>query len=278
MGLQIPNVGSGVDPNQSELDARDFEIIAAGFLRTGVISGCAVSQRAAGANLSVDVSAGRISLPTGEVAIAGTNVAITAPDATNPRFDLVVASSAGVVSVVAGTPAAGGGVPGPVFPAIPASSVVLAAVWVPAGDTDITNAQIKDRGIPLPGGPAAAAVVTDQSTTSTSFVDLATAGPTVSVIVGASGRLAVWLAANAYNSLAENFALMAFALSGANTQAASDNEAATLRARLATSGEDIGKLVILSGLTPGLTTVTAKYRAQNGTANFRRRAVLAVPL
>jgi hypothetical protein len=162
VGFEIPNVLDGVDLNQSELDARDIEIILAGFLGTGVLSGCAVTERNAGAggpNLSVDVAAGRVQVAGAEVAVAAANKVIAAADLTNPRFDLVVASSAGVLSVVTGVPADIDGEPGPVYPAIPANSVVLAAVWVPAGDNAITTAQARDKRVMLGRRPAVMAKV-----------------------------------------------------------------------------------------------------------------------
>jgi hypothetical protein len=71
------------------------------------------------------------------------NVTITAADGSNPRFDLVVVDSAGAKSAVAGTAAAN-----PVF-ADPAGKVVLAAVYVPAADTDIDANQIIDKRIDI---------------------------------------------------------------------------------------------------------------------------------
>lgn len=77
-------------------------------------------------------------------------LAVTPANATNPRIDLVVArvydaAHAGATNewqleVVTGNPAAS-----PVEPAVPASSVVLARIDVPAAAANITNAMITDR-------------------------------------------------------------------------------------------------------------------------------------
>ncbi len=127
-------------------DQRDFDAIVAAETGTGVVSGCAVTQTGAGA-MSVDVALGAIVSAGVEVAVTAGTVTITAADVTNPRFDLIVASSAGVKSAVAGTPAAAASAtqPGPVFPAIPAASVLLAAVYVPANAVSILTADIQDK-------------------------------------------------------------------------------------------------------------------------------------
>ena len=119
----------------------------------GVVSGLAVSQRGAGANMSVDVASGKARVDgTIRTFASVTNVAITAADATNPRKDLVVINAAGTVVVRAGTAAAADPIgatmrqastPDP--PEMTAGDVVLAEVWVPANDTTIENAQISDR-------------------------------------------------------------------------------------------------------------------------------------
>lgn len=77
-------------------------------------------------------------------------LAIAAADATNARFDMIVArvrdaaysgaTNAWALEVVQGTPAAS-----PVEPAIPANCLVLARVSVAAGASSIVNANIVDR-------------------------------------------------------------------------------------------------------------------------------------
>src|SRR3990170_3816432 len=92
----------------------------------GVVSGLAVSQRGAGANMSVDVASGKARVDgTIRTFASVTNVAITA-----------AADPIGATMRQAATPAP----PEPV-----AGDVVLAEVWVPANDTTIENAQISDR-------------------------------------------------------------------------------------------------------------------------------------
>jgi hypothetical protein len=127
---------------QSMPDQFDTDLISLGFQASGVISGCAVTQRAAGANMSVDVAAGTVEVAGTQVAVTGVNVAVGAAHATLPRFDLVVVTNAGVVSVVAGTASAN-----PCDPAIPASRAVLAEIYVPAAVTSIITSYLVDKRV-----------------------------------------------------------------------------------------------------------------------------------
>lgn len=130
-----------------------------GAVAFGVSNDLNVVQRAAGANMSIDVARGGAYIKGDDATDQGyyffyndatTNVVITAADPTNPRIDLVIArikdvaegGAAGDTStleIVLGTPA---GSPSP--PAIPASSLKLAEVRVNAGVASITNAVITD--------------------------------------------------------------------------------------------------------------------------------------
>lgn len=135
----IPNVGDAANAAQAQVDKVDLEIIVAGIQGTGVISGGACSAQGS-PDMTVAVATGLGRVGTTVFAIGSGNVTITTAHATNPRFDLVVVSDAGTKSVTAGTAAAA-----PVFPAIPASSIVLCAVYVPANDTAIASNQIVDK-------------------------------------------------------------------------------------------------------------------------------------
>lgn len=103
--------------------------------------GLIVSQRAAGANMSVDVSTGTYTANKVENTKASvTNLTIAAADPTNPRIDIVLAHSNGSLTVVSGTPAAS-----PTQPNRPAGTLVLARVEVDAGVATIVNSKIFDR-------------------------------------------------------------------------------------------------------------------------------------
>lgn len=142
MAFDIPNAASAEDPSQAMPDSRDFtDILIPSFSGTGVVTGCAVTPQGS-PDMTVAVAAGTVAVAGVSVGVAGGNVVITAADATNPRFDLIVASNTGVKSAVAGVPAAA-----PVFPSA-AGKVVLAAVRVPAGAASINAAKIVDKRVP----------------------------------------------------------------------------------------------------------------------------------
>ncbi|KKL99729.1 hypothetical protein LCGC14_1811540, partial [marine sediment metagenome] len=142
MAYTIPNEADAFQANQAEPDKVDFDIIAAAHKGDGVVSGCAVSERGAGANMSVDVASGEVRVASTVATVSSGNLVIGAADATDPRFDLVVVNNAGTKAITAGTADAN-----PVFPSIPADSVVLAVVYIPANDTTIETAQITDKGV-----------------------------------------------------------------------------------------------------------------------------------
>ena len=95
LGFTIPNLASASFAPQAELRSEDLQIVADGLRGNGVQSGCLVSQRAAGANMSVDVSSGTIGREGASVAVSSGNLVIAAADGTNPRIDLVSVNNAG---------------------------------------------------------------------------------------------------------------------------------------------------------------------------------------
>lgn len=182
MSFTKPNdPAAGVNPAtyaaQAQPDKVDWDIIAAGAAGTGVVgSGCAVTPNSSGVNLNVNVAAGTIAVAGVQAAVAAaTNVTVGAANATNPRIDLVVSSSSGVISVTAGTAAAV-----PCMPNVPASSVALAEVYVPAAATSITANNIRDCRVPIATSAGVLAVIeyangTDTATyttTSAALVDV----------------------------------------------------------------------------------------------------------
>ena len=120
-----------------------------------------------------------------------------------------------------------------------------------------------------------ATVLTNETTTSTTFTDLATSGPAVTVTTGTkalvvvSGQITV--GASSQN------AVMDFAVSGATTRAASDDTA--LLFRPGASGLYIGaSSASIVTLTAGSNTFTAKYKVSAGTGNFNTRRILVINL
>lgn len=121
-------------------------------------------------------------------------------------------------------------------------------------------------------GASAAYVATGETTASTSYTDLTTVTDTVTVNVGANGLLFVTISCLLQNSGA-NFSGMSFALSGANTVAATNENSFTFNATIRG-----GMSVLLTGLTAGSTVVKAKYEVTAGTGTFSNRKISAIPL
>ncbi len=148
MAWTIPDKGEGADNKQSVLFQEDLEVLVAGMQGIDcVLSGCAVTAQGS-PDMTVAVAKGAV-LSNGTLfAVTAGNATITTADATHPRIDLVVVNSSGTKAVRAGTAAAA-----PKPPARTANDVVIAQVWVPAGDTTISTNQIVDKRIIRDRGP-----------------------------------------------------------------------------------------------------------------------------
>lgn len=151
--MDISSVYSGDELGLPYRDLASEGIVDAGSL--------AVTEKAGGANLSVDVAAGAAWVlgdtnPNAQPCYRVRNDAVVnlgiSPDPSNPRKVLIVAqitdeTFAGTgrnwqLIAIHGTPAAS-----PAEPALPASALPLAMIDVPAADTSITNSQITDRRV-----------------------------------------------------------------------------------------------------------------------------------
>ena len=147
----------------------------------------------------------------------------------------------------------------------------------------------------LSGKVKAADVVTSQSTSSTTWADLSTAGPSVTVNVGVSGRLLVIESAGiSWSDVAGTFiaagGAIGLALSGANTASATDLEndifGQSYREHTAATQVDgfesrtITAQTVLDGLNPGATTAIMKYRCliNPPDVSFNRRVLTAFAL
>lgn len=137
----IPDESEAAFPAQAGIYQTDIDSWLAGQAGNGVLSGCAVTAQGS-PDMTVAVASGSVRIADTAVAVSSGNVTVTAAHATNPRFDIVVVSNAGTKSVVAGTAAAV-----PVMPDIPANSVLLAQIYVPANDTAINSNQIVDKRV-----------------------------------------------------------------------------------------------------------------------------------
>jgi len=93
--------------------------------KSGILTGMAIT-RASALNYSIGIGSyqgyGNV-----RTHAAPTALSLGAPDATNPRFDLIVGNASGVLSVVAGTPSST-----PAYPSVGANETILHVVGVPS--------------------------------------------------------------------------------------------------------------------------------------------------
>lgn len=146
----IPNVDDPTSERkrlQGMPDSGDFVTLVKALAQTGVVSGCQVTEDAS-PGMEVAVSEGEVVIEGESYDIAPAVVPLVAAHVTNPRFDLIVAEPTGV-DVITGLAASPAAAPGPVFPLVPDEAVLLAAVFVPAGETAILSANIVDKRVML---------------------------------------------------------------------------------------------------------------------------------
>lgn len=141
MPFTIPNYDDAAFSDQAEPDSIDFNILQNGIAGNGVISGLAVTAQGT-PDMSVAVSAGTVIIDGTVTAVSAGTVSITTANSTNARFDLIRVNSGGTLSALAGTASSN-----PVFPSPASTDVVLASVYIPAGDTAINFNQIVDKKI-----------------------------------------------------------------------------------------------------------------------------------
>lgn len=124
--------------------------------------------------------------------------------------------------------------------------------------------------------PTTASVSTSESTTSTSFTDLATPGPSVTVTCGTIAI--VGFAASQSNNTLDHACLSSVEVSGASSVAASDNWAILTDGVTAGNFVRYGMTHVFTGLTAGSNTFKMKYRAGSTTATYQFREIFVIPL
>ena len=122
--------------------------------------------------------------------------------------------------------------------------------------------------------PQVVTVSATETTTSTSYVDLTTAGPGITATV--SGFAMVVLSAIVSNNTVNASAYMGVDISGVSSVAANDGRALEQTSSTANAGIS-ASYVALYGLTAGSNVFAAKYRATSGTASFGSRRMIVFP-
>ena len=187
MAFTIPDKGEGDNDIQSVLFQEDLEILVAGLSGLDcVLSGLVVTG---GVDMTPAVAKGAVLSNGTMFAVAAADVTITTADATNPRIDLIVVTSAGALAVRAGTAAAA-----PKPPVRTANDVVIASVYVPANDTAIGTSQIKDRRVMRERGPigiynTTAAETTNNTAAAINILDKTNAGVSIPSGLFLAGRI-----------------------------------------------------------------------------------------
>lgn len=146
----------------------------------------------------------------------------------------------------------------------PAKATVGGRILVTTGANSIT-----ERGVPD------AKVATSEGTASTTYVALATPGPSVTLTTGA--RAAVFVTTRMSNGTATGRCAMSYAVSGSSAIAADDT-----RATIGGTNPTVSRqtaVYLETTLTPGSNTFTAQYKAVTaGTATFQDRHILVIGL
>lgn len=148
----------------------------------------------------------------------------------------------------------------------PAKATTAGRIFVATGANAIAEREIETD-----------VVATSQSTTSTSYVDLATAGPSVTVTTG-SAAILLWTALMS-NSGATNKTYVDYDVSGATSRSAQDGSALRHHGG-GTANHELraGQIMYEGGLTPGSNTFTLKYKCNGGTGTFQDRRLTVIAL
>lgn len=158
MSFLIPNDADAAFTDQAEPDSVDFDILIAGLNGDGIMNGCAVSAQNP-ATMTVDITAGTYRVGGAAYAISSEEELLQAASGTYARFDLIVVTTLSTTAIVTGVPT-----DNPVFPSIPFGSIVIAAIYVPASDTDIDTDQIVDKRVVIRPVNSGTATITSGNT------------------------------------------------------------------------------------------------------------------
>lgn len=124
--------------------------------------------------------------------------------------------------------------------------------------------------------PDFARVDTFQTTTSTSYANLATVGPSVTVTTGTSAF--VFHSCNLANSVDNGNSYASWSISGATSRASLDQTAIQFDGIPANNAASGGMMDLVTSLTPGNNTFTMQYRVASGTGSFGRRVIGVLPI
>ena len=121
----------------------------------------------------------------------------------------------------------------------------------------------------------AASIATSETTASTSFTDLATAGPSVTLTTGT--RVLVIVTCIVHNSTSGAECMVGYDISGASTLGPSSTRSYRATSNAAADVYAGSYVELREGLTAGSNTFKLKYRVDAGTGTFDERRISVVP-
>lgn len=150
----------------------------------------------------------------------------------------------------------------------PAAGAVAPAAW---GDAVRDN----DQDLDARTTGTTAVVETSETTTSTTYANLATSGPGVTVTTGTVAF--VLISAYVENSAAGNFSIVGVDVAGASSIVATDTRALRFKAGAAGQAASMTFGFLITNLTPGSNSFTLRYRVTAGTGTFANRVITVWP-
>lgn len=147
----------------------------------------------------------------------------------------------------------------------PAKATTAGRIFVATG----ANA-IAERDIPN------AEIATVQTTASTSFVDLATSGPAVTLTTGTEAI--VFLYVRVSNNTTGSLSSMGYDVSGATTLSAAVARSVSYQSSVGNDLVRCSAVIFESALTAGSNTFTSKYSVTSGTGSFGERRMFVIGL
>lgn len=125
--------------------------------------------------------------------------------------------------------------------------------------------------------PQQADVTATESTTSTTYTALTTAGPAVTVTLTAGQKVEIIISATIFGSGVGIGGYAGFAVSGAATAAATDVDAVKAFGSAASDVNTPSRATIYTAGAAGDYTFTMQYRTPSGTTSFYHRRIIASP-
>lgn len=150
-----------------------------------------------------------------------------------------------------------------------------AAKWNILGTND---AAFNDgSGIPT-ANSSSATISTSQTLASSSYTDLATVGPSVTVTIGSSGKAIIIISAHGTNDTSGGSFQVGVDISGANSVAATSTKALIVRNSSGAPDSTASFAYLHTGLSAGSTTFKLKYANSAGTATISDRTISVITL